>query len=214
VRELLVEILTHEATARRMKELPEEAALPQQVRRDLGQLGTVDEDAADVEKRALFSADELATKAEAAMQRRVEAGISDSIEDLNGGVNGGNAPAFDQALVGKRLEVLWPYTDKDTGKRVLIWASGRIARVADGLSDKRSVRAKVVLPAGMLLWAWDADPEFEEPAGEKWLALLPKKWNKQQLYSWRYDPREFSPAAVPQRDERRRNARAMDCDEI
>ena len=77
----------------------------------------------------------------------------------------------------------------------------------------RSKRAKTVLPAGMLLWAWDADPEFEEVAGEKWLALLPKKWNKQQLYSWRYDPREFAPAAAPERDPRRRNARAqMDVD--
>ena len=43
------------------------------------------------------------------MQRRIEAGISDSVEDLNGGVNGGAAPAFNQELVGKRLEVLWPY---------------------------------------------------------------------------------------------------------
>ena len=42
-------------------------------------------------------------------------------------------------------------------------------------------------------------------------ALQPKKWNKQQLYSWRYDPREFSPAAAPTRDERRRNTR-MDCE--
>ena len=63
---------------------------------------------------------------------------------------------------------------------MLIWVSGRVARVADGLSDRRSERAKTVLPAGMVLWAWEADPEFDEPAGEKWLALLPKKWNKQQ----------------------------------
>ena len=33
-----------------------------------------------------------------------------------------------------------------------------------------SKRAKTVLPAGMVLWARDADPEFEEAAGEKWLA--------------------------------------------
>ena len=33
---------------------------------------------------------------------------------------------------------------------------------------------------------WEADPEFEETAGEKWFDLLPKKWNKQQVYSWRY----------------------------
>ena len=44
--------------------------------------------------------------------------------------------------------------------------------------------------------AWDADPEFEEPAGSKWLALLPKKFNKQQVYGWRFDPREFSAAAA------------------
>ena len=81
------------------------------------------------------------------MQRRIEAGISDSVEDLNGGVNGGAAPAFNQELVGKRLEVLWPYNDKDTGARHLIWASGRVVRVADGLTDKRSPRAQTVLPA-------------------------------------------------------------------
>ena len=84
-----------------------------------------------------------------------------------------------------------------------------LPRVADGLTDKRSERAKTVLPAGMLLWTWEADPEFDEPAGEKWLALLPKKWNKQQLYSWRYDPREFAGAAAPQRDERRRKRNAV-----
>mgnify|MGYP004297676285 CR=1 FL=1 len=77
-------------------------------------------------------------------------------------------PAFDQALVGKRLEVCWPY--KEEGKTVKIWASGTVRRVADGLTDKRSARAKVVLPAGMVLWAWDADPEFGESAGEKRLA--------------------------------------------
>ena len=189
-----------------MKELPDEAALPQQVQRNLGTLGSVDADAAEIEKRALFSAEELHEKSEAAMQRRIEAGISDSVEDLNGAVNGGNAPTFDQELVGKRLEVLWPYTNGDTNERVLIWATGRIARVADGLTDRRSARAKTVLPAGMVLWAWEADPEFDEPAGEKWLALLPNKWNKQQLYSWRFDPREFKATATRQVDERRRTA--------
>ena len=38
--------------------------------------------------------------------------------------------------------------------------------------------------------------EFGEVAGERWLALLPKKWNRQVLYAygWRYDPREFAGA--------------------
>ena len=49
-----------------------------------------------------------------------------------------------------------------------------------------------------MLWAWDADPDFDEQAGEQWLILLPKKWNPtthKQVYSWRYDPRELGAAA-------------------
>lgn len=181
-------ILVRETTERRLKQLPTEAALPQQVVRAHGQLGTLDEDAAEIEKKALFSTEELGTKAQAEVERRLSAGISDTLENLNGN----DPPPFDQALVGKRLEVLWPYTNQDTKEKVLVWAEGRVARVADGLSDKRSQRAKVVLPAGMVLWAWDADPEFEEPAGEKWLALLPQKFNQQQVYGWRLAASEFS----------------------
>ena len=143
---------------------------------------------------------------EAEMERRIKAGISDNVETLNGF----DAPSFNQALVGRKLEVLWPYTDRDTGNKVLIWVEGCVARVADGLSDKRSTRAKVVLPAGMVLWAWEADAEFEEPAGSKWLALLPNKFNKQQVYSWRLAPSEFSASAAPTCDARRRNAKRAD----
>ena len=101
-------------------------------------------------------------------------------------------PCFDTKLVGKRLEVLWPY--KEGEKTVKIWASGTVKRVADGLTDKRSARARKILPAGALLWGWDADPQYDEKAGEKWLILLPEKWNKQKEYSWRYDPCELVPA--------------------
>ena len=76
----------------------------------------------------------------------------------------------------------------------MIWATGTVKRIADGLADKRSARAQQILPGGAVLWAWDADPEFEEAAGEQWLVLLPKKWNPKthkQAYSWRYDPREL-----------------------
>ena len=137
------------------------------------------------------------------MQRRVAAGIADTVEALNGNV----VPAFDQQLVGKQLEVCWKYFNKDTKEPMLIWSTGRVVRVADGLTDKRSPRARTVLPAGMVLWAWDADADFGEAAGEQWLALLPQKWNppRAQLYGWRYDPREFA-AAPAERDERRRGA--------
>ena len=80
-------------------------------------------------------------------------------------------------------------------------------RVADGLTDKRSARAKKILPAGALLWAWDADPDFDEKAGEQWLILLPNKWNEQQHYSWRFDPRELGAAWAATPPQGRREAR-------
>ena len=111
------------------------------------------------------------------------------------------------------MEVLWKYVDQDTGAPMLIWSSGRIKRVANGLTDMRSARARTVLPSGFVLWEWDADAEFGEAAGEKWLHLRPDKWNPSRpvVYGWRYDPREFAPGAAPARDARRRNAtRVMD----
>ena len=39
--------------------------------------------------------------------------------------------------------------------------------------------------------AWDADPDFDETAGEEWLILLPQKWNCHVQYAWRYDPCEL-----------------------
>ena len=60
----------------------------------------------------------------------------------------------------------------------MIWATGRAARVADGLTDKRSSRASYSR-AQKVLWEWEADPEFgeQQQAGQQWLLLLPKKWN-------------------------------------
>ena len=114
-----------------------------------------------------------------------------------------------------RPQVLWKYTDKDTNQPHMIWSTGRVVRVADGLSDKRSKRARSVLPAGAVLWAWDADPEFDEEAGEQWLFLLPKKWNPKphkQVYSWRYDPRELGAVEAPTACRRmcRRDARSSE----
>ena len=90
---------------------------------------------------------------------------------------------------------------------------GRVTRVADGLTDTKTKRGKALMPAGAVLWAWDADLEFGEVAGEKWLVLLPQKWNPPTaiVYGWRYDPRELSlSAAAPERNEHRRHAVRMD----
>ena len=78
------------------------------------------------------------------------------------------------------------------------------------ITDRSSSRAKKVLPAGAVLWGWDADPDFDEQAGEQWLFFLPKKFNPKihkQVYSWRFDPRELGAAQAPAPDQRRKHMR-------
>ena len=80
------------------------------------------------------------------------------------------------------------------GGRALKLPNEHATRAQVLLSKERrggSKRAQKILPAGALLWAWDADPDYDEVAGEQWLILLPEKWNKQLQYSWRFDPCEL-----------------------
>ena len=104
---LLEEIVDEERSRARFtagteRGLPTEASPPHHRCKDLGQLGAADADAMAIAGRALFSAEQLRAKAEARMQERVEQGIADPVEAMQPN----DAPAFDQALVGQRLEVL------------------------------------------------------------------------------------------------------------
>ena len=74
------------------------------------------------------------------------------------------------------------------------------ARQTQGTSASvpKTARGKKLLPAGAVLWAWEADPDFDEPAGEQWLTLLPAKFNEQVWYGWRLDPRELVKAPAEQ----------------
>ena len=158
-----------------------------------------------LEQQSIFNVSNLLEKAKAARERREVAGISDSVEVRQPPT----PPVFDTRLVGKRIEVCWPY--KEGGKTIKIWASGTVKRIADGLTDKRSPRAQKILPGGALLVAWDADPQFDEAAGEQWLVLLPKKWNPsthRQVYSWIFDPRELGAAANTREHGQQRMCRA------
>ena len=141
--------------------------------RALKALGTKDADAVRLEAQSLFTVDHLLAKAEARRLEREAAGISDRVE----AAQPKEPPKFDISLVGKKLEVCWPYKQEE--QTVKIWATGTVKRIADGMNDKRSKRCQKLLPAGRaLLWAWEADPEYNEAAGEQWLVLNPKKWNK------------------------------------
>jgi hypothetical protein len=70
--------------------------------------------------------------------------------------------------------------------------------VADGVSHKETAKSRKILPAGAVLFEWEADEDFDESAGQQWLILDPHKWNKQAQMAWRYDPSELAAAAAAQ----------------
>ena len=77
-------------------------------------------------------------------------------------------------------------------------------RVADAaIAGCTHARHKKILSAGAVLWAWDADPEYDGEAGEERLFLRLEKWNSHVQYAWRYDPCELAPqgaARLPPRE--------------
>ena len=101
---LVNEIIPEETALERLNDLPTEAAPPHHKAAVVKALGTADADALDIESKALFSTEELKAKAEAARQRRVEAGVQDNVENMQPL----QPPAFNQELVGKRIEVSPP----------------------------------------------------------------------------------------------------------
>ena len=187
---LLKDVMVYERTLIRNNHLPSEAAPPQLTKRLLKTLGTEDVDAARLEAQSTFNTALLLPKAQAERARREAAGISDSVEVRQPE----KPPSFDVNLVGKQLEICWPY--KLANKTAKIWASGRVVRVADGVTHYRSAGCKKPLDAGAVLWAWEADPDYDEPAGEEWLFLKPDRWNKHVQYGWRYDPCELAAQAA------------------
>ena len=101
-----------------------------------------------LEQQSIFNVSNLLEKAKAARERREEAGISDSVEVRQDR----EAPPFDTRLVGKWLEVCWPY--KEDGRTVKIWAAGRVKRVTrvrragggemDRLSSREVEQARLI----------------------------------------------------------------------
>ena len=103
---------------------------------------------------------------------------------------------------------------RQTGEYIYIWSPGKVVRVADGLTDKTTKMGKKLLPAGAVLWAWEADAEFDEEPGEEWLTLRKDKFNEQVWYGWRLDPRELvarQPGAA-RTPEAQRGARRGGCE--
>jgi hypothetical protein len=162
-------------------------------------LGTPTCDALELMQEARLGAEQLHDAAMAERQRRIDAGVSDDVEDdltFNG------PPLTTDALTSKRLEVCWGgYRVEGKEGRTKMWCPCKVLRVADGETaygrhgQAESARARKLLPAGAVLVEWEPDHERgEHHATVMWLVLHPDRWAGRGAsghLAWRWDPRDM-----------------------
>ena len=122
-----------------------------------------------------LSSEELLALAQRKRAELEEAGEIDEVGDEQPE----DAPTLDDSMVGTEVEVCWRYwrppTDEEKAagekrKKIgeKIWCEGKVEQVANGMTDKESVRCKNLLKAGALRIRWPADPVRKELETLSW----------------------------------------------
>eukprot|EP00965_Chrysotila_dentata_P253548 6211298-Pleurochrysis_carterae.AAC.1 len=198
--EALGKALAAEARLRADGALPTEAVPPRAKAKSYKQLGTPTVDAEELAEIEEVDAAQLRLAANAAREAADKELAGDSLQDQQPS----EPPALDARLVGRKLEVRWRYiltpspaTSATTPTRThdpthtYMWCEGEVVSVADGTTDKKTERARTLLPAGALKFKWPADEEREEPESFTWSILHPQKWNRDVQNAWRWAPSEL-----------------------
>jgi len=185
----LEEILMEEEERRVGGELPDAAVVPVMRRKTFKELGTATPQALDLMGQVKeIPRDELLKRAENERERLEQIGELDHTADIMPK----KAPACNESLIGKELEIRWRYWrpteegERGQKKAVDIWCVGTVVQVANGTSDKASPRCKKLLSAGAVKVMWPADKDFDEEESYTWSILTKENWNKDAVLGWRY----------------------------
>ena len=191
---LLKEILMEECERDCCGDLPDAAVVPVMKRKQFKQLGDPTNQATELATTIkALSGDELLALAQRKRVQLEEAGEIDEVGDEQQE----EAPTLDDSMVGTELEVCWRYwrppTDEEKAagekrKKIgeKIWCEGKVEQVANGTTDKESVRCKNLLKAGALRIRWPADPVRKEPETLSWHVFQDADWNQDAHLGWRF----------------------------
>eukprot|EP00965_Chrysotila_dentata_P197674 6178329-Pleurochrysis_carterae.AAC.1 len=168
--------------------LPTEAVAPRARPKTFKQLGTPTVDSEELAEIEVIDAAQLKAAADVARAAADDELVGDSLQDRQPSV----PPALDKRLEGRKIEVRWRYILTHPANATSIapthtymWCEAKKESVVDGTTDKRSERARTLLPAGALKLKWPEDAEREEPESYSWTILHPNKWNRDVQNAWR-----------------------------
>jgi hypothetical protein len=181
-------IMPAEAT----RPFPTEAFCSTLCRKTTPQLGRLTVKAEQLNTAGASSLTDFKAAAMAERDRREVAGMGDRFAEQQAAV----PPPVDSSLVDAELEVLCSYdldgqtTAGGQQKKANLWCACRVLQVSDGTALQTSPTTGKTLSkpvaVGFVLLHWYANPEMGEgEESEEWVALLPKKWNANQVQSWR-----------------------------
>ena len=153
-------------------------------RKVLPQLGEQSADARDLDVKFMSNVEDLESEARETIRDRESLGKGDIYSELQPPVMPDVAD-----LLGERIDVLCSY-DLENGSTDLRWCQGLVNEISDGsnmvqLGKRTKSKCYDANKAVMVLW--DPIPELDMPEQETVQPLLPSKWNKQVVGSWRFD---------------------------
>lgn len=169
----------------RSLEVPIEPPARLPTRKELPALGTVTQDVLDLDASRASKHQEFVESAEELRCEREAVGMG----DLRGELQPTSHPPIDKSLVGKRIEMLFQFTENGTGENKFFeWCKGIIKRVSDGKNLKKT-RA-FYKPGEAVEIEWDTEYVEDGNPNCTTHVLLKSKWNPNVHNtegSWRLD---------------------------
>lgn len=174
---------------KKKRSIPDKPKIPIPQRKDMPILGTESKQRGKLDKTGIEVEDEFEQKSRNEWKKREAEGFS----SIHSKRQKKNAPAVDETLIGKRIEVLISFDiNKESAETAQRWCCGAVERICDGTWVIPGRARKCWKEGEAVEVFWDAIPDADMPACRDRVALNPNKWNKDDIDAWRMDLGEYN----------------------
>ena len=176
---------------KKKRSIPDKPKIPIPQRKEMAILGTESSQRGKLDINGIEVENQFELKSRNEWKKRDAEGFS----SIHSKRQKKNAPAVDETLIGKRIEVLISFDLNPEGtEKTERWCSGAVERICAGTGVIPGRARKCWKEGEAVEVFWDAIPDVEPPipACRDKVGLNPNKWNKDDIDAWRMDLGEYN----------------------